>query len=313
MVPRADAATVSESMPLTDDTVPSRLEPVSVEAPPETMFRQDEPAPDVDAAAVPATFELETFAPTSDVSAGAEPVATDAWPGEQELTASADAPHVVELAAEDLAAGASAFASEQVEAVADARAAAVDDWEIVVELDETDFTTAETAQPMPAGAMFGAGTGTEAASEHEQELVDAPLPAVAAVAPTPAVVVARHDRFDAADEARSADDAALIDDLMMAADTPSLRFQAAAQLGRIYMQRGDLRRGIQWLEHACGVAAPVRDHGLTARYELAAALERAGDVARAIEVLSDLEMDAGSYRDVSSRLSRLSQLTLSAP
>jgi hypothetical protein len=109
------------------------------------------------------------------------------------------------------------------------------------------------------------------------------------------------------DDAAAGDDASLIADLVVAAETPNLRFQAAAQLGRLFLQRGDLGRGIQWLEQACGVAAPVRDHGLQARYDLAAALERAGEHTRALEVLSDLEMDAGSYRDVSARISRLSR------
>jgi lipopolysaccharide biosynthesis regulator YciM len=105
----------------------------------------------------------------------------------------------------------------------------------------------------------------------------------------------------------------VIAELIAAADTPSLRFQAAVQLGRLFLQRGDLGRGIEWLEQACGVTAPVRDHGLLARYDLADALERAGEHTRALDVLSDLEMDAGSYRDVSARITRLSRATSSAP
>lgn len=101
------------------------------------------------------------------------------------------------------------------------------------------------------------------------------------------------------------DEEALISQLEVAAGTPALRFQAAAQLGRIFIQRGQLDRGVEWLQRARQAHAPVRDHGLAALYDLADALERVGQYDRALAVWSDLEFDTGSYRDVSQRLARL--------
>jgi hypothetical protein len=43
-------------------------------------------------------------------------------------------------------------------------------------------------------------------------------------------------------------------------------------------------------------------------YELAAALEQLGEPARALAVLMELQADAGTYRDVSERVERLSRL-----
>jgi lipopolysaccharide biosynthesis regulator YciM len=103
------------------------------------------------------------------------------------------------------------------------------------------------------------------------------------------------------------DEAATIAQLQAAADTPALQFQAAAHLGRLFLQRGQLDLGVEWLERACAVPAPVREHGLAARYDLADALERAGQQDRALACWSDLEFDAGSYRDVADRLARLTR------
>ncbi|HEY6508370.1 MAG TPA: hypothetical protein VIY56_10180, partial [Vicinamibacterales bacterium] len=86
---------------------------------------------------------------------------------------------------------------------------------------------------------------------------------------------------------------------------PALQFQASAQLGRLFIQRGHLERGVEWLQRACLARAPVRDHGLAVQYDLADALERAGRHDQALAAWSDLEFDAGEYRDVSERLARL--------
>ena len=56
----------------------------------------------------------------------------------------------------------------------------------------------------------------------------------------------------------------------------------------------------------------MREHGLAARYDLADALERAGQQDRALACWSDLEFDAASYRDVAERLARLTR-TLGSP
>ena len=103
------------------------------------------------------------------------------------------------------------------------------------------------------------------------------------------------------------DEDATIAQLRAAAGTPSLQFQASAQLGRLLVQKGELDQGVEWLERACAVPAPIREHGLAARYDLADALERAGHQDRALACWSDLEFDAANYRDVSQRLARLTR------
>jgi len=233
-------------------------------------------------------------------------------------------------------AGAAAFANEGTAAAEPGP----DDWEIVVDLaDEvapafdvgSAGATTGTLDAAEVPGMTGASDAPETfeivdmgdlariAGPVDLEPVDVPDDWVAgrAVAESTSPVSAAAPVLDTVPcepaEPEAGDDAALIAELVAAADAPSLRFQAAVQLGRIFLQRGDLGRGIEWLEQACGVTAPVRDHGLLARYDLADALERAGERARALDVLSDLEMDAGSYRDVSARITRLSRATGSAP
>ena len=130
-------------------------------------------------------------------------------------------------------------------------------------------------------------------------VIEAPLAPPAAASP--------------ADDAEAEiDEAATIAQLQAAADTPALRFQAAAQLGRWFLHKGQMDRGVEWLERACAVPAPIREHGLAARYDLADALERTGQQDRALACWSDLEVDAGSYRDVADRLARLTRTLGSA-
>jgi tetratricopeptide (TPR) repeat protein len=127
-------------------------------------------------------------------------------------------------------------------------------------------------------------------------------------APPAAVLEVLHEGVDP-----EVDEAAMIAQLQAAAETPALQFQAAAQLGRWFLQKGQFDRGVEWLERACGVPAPVREHGLAARYDLADALERAGQPDRALACWSDLEFDAADYRDVAERLARLTRTLDSAP
>jgi lipopolysaccharide biosynthesis regulator YciM len=96
-------------------------------------------------------------------------------------------------------------------------------------------------------------------------------------------------------------------ELEAAAASPTLRFQASAQLGRLWIRHGDLPRGIEWLERATETLAPVPEHGIAAQYDLGETLERVGRTDRALEVFRNLEMDASDYRDVRARIARLEQ------
>jgi tetratricopeptide (TPR) repeat protein len=94
---------------------------------------------------------------------------------------------------------------------------------------------------------------------------------------------------------------------------PAFRFQAAARLGWIYIERGDARTGIEWLERAAEAPAPTLDEGLAVLYKLADALERTGETARALAILIELDADTPGYRDVRERIDRLVRMQTGAP
>lgn len=103
----------------------------------------------------------------------------------------------------------------------------------------------------------------------------------------------------------SAADASMISALTAAADNPALQFQASAQLGRLLLRLDRGREAVAWLERATQAPTAVREQRLDVMYELADALEGLGERARALDVFSDLEFDAASFRDVPERMARL--------
>ena len=100
-------------------------------------------------------------------------------------------------------------------------------------------------------------------------------------------------------------DASTIAALTAAADNPALCFQASAQLGRLLLRLDRRSEGVGWLERAAQATTAVREQRLDVMYELADALERLGEHARALDVFADLDFDAASYRDVPKRMARL--------
>jgi tetratricopeptide (TPR) repeat protein len=102
-------------------------------------------------------------------------------------------------------------------------------------------------------------------------------------------------------------------DLQAVARTPMFRFAASAQLGRLHLERGDLRAGVDWLERAAEAPAPTPEEGFALLYELADALERLGESSRALAVLMELDADAGGYRDVRARVASLSRIQAGSP
>jgi tetratricopeptide (TPR) repeat protein len=93
--------------------------------------------------------------------------------------------------------------------------------------------------------------------------------------------------------------------LEAASRTPVHRFEAAATLGRILLERGDAWQAIEWLERAAEAPAPAPAETHRLLYELADALEGVGEVARALAVCLELQAEAGDYQDVSARVERL--------
>jgi tetratricopeptide (TPR) repeat protein len=95
--------------------------------------------------------------------------------------------------------------------------------------------------------------------------------------------------------------------LEAAARVPMMRFKAAARLGRLLIDRGDLNEGVEWLERAAEAPAPSPDEGYDLLYELAGALEAQGESARALAILMELDAEAEGYRDVRTRIMYLSR------
>ena len=141
-------------------------------------------------------------------------------------------------------------------------------------------------QPEPDRTTWGDG-----ALEEEFVAEAAPEPLVE-IAPEPAPSASQAD-LDS------------ITALTAAAQNPALQFQASAQLGRLLLRLGRVGDGIEWLDKASRAATPVREQRLGVMYELADALERAGERARALDVFADLDFDAASYRDVPERMAAL--------
>lgn len=104
-----------------------------------------------------------------------------------------------------------------------------------------------------------------------------------------------------------------VNDLETAARAPALRFMAAAQLGRLYVARGEFGTGADWLERAAEAPAPTSDDATAVLYDLACVREKMGEGARALAIFMEILVDAGSYRDVSDRVDRLSRVQAQSP
>jgi len=96
--------------------------------------------------------------------------------------------------------------------------------------------------------------------------------------------------------------------LEAAARSPRQRFDSASMLGRLYLERKDTSRAIEWLERAAEAPAPTPDAGRALLYDLAKTLESVGEHSRALAVFVELESESGGYRDVAGQIARLSKV-----
>jgi len=96
--------------------------------------------------------------------------------------------------------------------------------------------------------------------------------------------------------------------LEAAAKSPRQRFDAASMLGRLYLERSEMRHAVEWLERAAEAPATTPDAGRALLYDLATALESAGEQTRALAVFVELESEARGYRDVAGQIERLSKV-----
>jgi tetratricopeptide (TPR) repeat protein len=93
-----------------------------------------------------------------------------------------------------------------------------------------------------------------------------------------------------------------------AARSPRQRFEAASMLGTLLLERRDAAGAVEWFERAASVPAPTADAGNALLYDLANALEKVGEHARALALFVELEAESGGYRDVAGRIDRLSKV-----
>ena len=96
--------------------------------------------------------------------------------------------------------------------------------------------------------------------------------------------------------------------LQKASRAPKLRFATSWLIARLYRDRDMMPETLEWLDHASQAPASNVEDGHQVLYELAEALEKTGEVARALAVCMELESDAAGYRDVAERIDRLTKV-----
>jgi pilus assembly protein FimV len=106
-------------------------------------------------------------------------------------------------------------------------------------------------------------------------------------------------------------DMGMVDDavreLGWAARSPRRRFEASSLVARLLRDRGNVAAAVEWFERAAEAPAPTPEAGRELLFELAETLEAADETARALAIYLELRSDAGEYRDVSSRIERLTR------
>jgi tetratricopeptide (TPR) repeat protein len=96
--------------------------------------------------------------------------------------------------------------------------------------------------------------------------------------------------------------------LEKASRAPKLRFGTSWLIARLYRERDMMPQALEWLERAAQSPAQTADESHQLLFELAEGLEKIGEVARALAVCLELRSDAGSYRDVDTRIDRLTKV-----
>jgi tetratricopeptide (TPR) repeat protein len=107
-------------------------------------------------------------------------------------------------------------------------------------------------------------------------------------------------------------DAGAIDECIVAFEAasaaPRLRFVAASLVARIFRDRGMSGQAVEWFERAAQALPPTVEEGHALLYDLADALEKEGESARALAIALELQAEAGDYRDVAERIDRLTRV-----
>jgi tetratricopeptide (TPR) repeat protein len=93
-----------------------------------------------------------------------------------------------------------------------------------------------------------------------------------------------------------------------ASRAPKLRFGTSRLIARLYRDRNDMPKVLEWLECAAQALPPTTDESHQLLFELAEVLEQVGETARALAVCMELQSEAGSYRDVDKKIDRLTKV-----
>jgi hypothetical protein len=118
---------------------------------------------------------------------------------------------------------------------------------------------------------------------------------------------AAHKHFDRAQyHLRDGKEAAAMVELRTAAPAPTLRFAAAAQLGRLHAGRGERADGIEWLERASQSPPVSPDEEFAVLYQLTEALQHQRQRERARAAFSELNVRRRGYPDATARIAALS-------
>ncbi len=98
-----------------------------------------------------------------------------------------------------------------------------------------------------------------------------------------------------------------IREFQVSARNPDLFVECCSMIGVCYMEQGMWSQAAEWYQKALGAPDLTPEAQLALRYDLAASLESAGEVQRALGLYQEVVDLNPAYRDVSSRLDELSQ------
>lgn len=97
-----------------------------------------------------------------------------------------------------------------------------------------------------------------------------------------------------------------IREFQVASRDPGLFVECCSMVGMCYMEQGMWSQAADWFQKALGAPDLTPEAQLALRYDLAASLESAGDVDRAVGLYQEVVAVSPDYRDVSLRLDALS-------
>lgn len=97
-----------------------------------------------------------------------------------------------------------------------------------------------------------------------------------------------------------------IREFQVASRNPQFFVEACSMIGMCYMEQGMWSQAAEWYQKALTAPDLTQETRLALRYDLAASLESAGDVERAVDLYQEVVDQSPDYRDVSVRLESLS-------